>query len=130
MGSTHLKAWRWGAVAAWAVVIFAASSLPGSGLPGGYSVEAHFVEYFVLGWLLFGALKADRETATAVALTILIASVYAVTDEVHQSFVPMRVPDWRDWLTDTVGAAAGAGGAALFAWLRQRRRSDAADARQ
>ena len=36
---------RWGFVVAWATLIFAVSATPGSALPGGYSVEAHLVEY-------------------------------------------------------------------------------------
>jgi VanZ family protein len=40
-------------------------------------------------------------------IALLIASAYAVTDEYHQSFVPMRVPDPADWALDTLGALAG-----------------------
>jgi len=28
-----------------------------------------------------------------------------VTDELHQSFIPNRYPDWRDIAADTCGAA-------------------------
>lgn len=45
----------------------------------------------------------------AVALAaVVLASLYGVTDEFHQSFVPGRMPDPADWLTDTCGAALGA----------------------
>ncbi|MCQ5071798.1 VanZ family protein [Adlercreutzia sp. DFI.6.23] len=36
-----------------------------------------------------------------------------MTDEFHQSFVPGRMCDPADWLTDTRGAALGAGTAVL-----------------
>lgn len=46
-------------------------------------------------------------------VVIALASLYAVTDEFHQSFVPGRVCDPADWLTDTLGAALGASAAVL-----------------
>lgn len=45
----------------------------------------------------------------AIALAALLASAYAATDEWHQLFVPGRDSDVRDWLADTIGAAAGSG---------------------
>jgi VanZ family protein len=44
----------------------------------------------------------------AVVLAILTASVYGITDEVHQAFVPLRESSWQDWLADTIGAVIGA----------------------
>ena len=44
----------------------------------------------------------------ALVLAIVTASVYGITDEVHQFFVPFRESSWQDWLADTVGAAIGA----------------------
>jgi VanZ family protein len=98
----------WAAVAAWAGVIFAGSSVPGSRLPGGYSVYGHLGEYAVLGLLLALAMWRGRPPWRVVALAVIMASAYGVTDEFHQSFVPMRTPDPVDWATDTVGALAGA----------------------
>lgn len=99
---------QWSAVALWAAAIFALSATPGSALPGGYSVQAHFIEYFVLAALLYLALSVDRNRRVALAVAIVLASAYGVTDEFHQSFVPMRMPDPIDWLIDTAGAVAGA----------------------
>jgi VanZ family protein len=45
---------------------------------------------------------------------ILIAAAYGVSDEVHQSFVPMRSVEAMDVVADTVGAAVAA--FALYAW--------------
>ena len=36
-------------------------------------------------------------------VAVALASLYAVTDEFHQSFVPGRMCDPADWLTDTLG---------------------------
>lgn len=112
----------WTFTATWAAAIFIVSARPGSTLPGGYSVQGHLGEYFVLGALLTWALADEDLSLSAVALAILLASLYGVSDEFHQHFVPMRTPDVFDWVLDTVGAMAGAFAArALLARLARRR---------
>ena len=110
----------WLLAAAWAGVIFYASSRPGSTIPGGYSVEGHLGEYFVFGVLLAFALGEGRPTVRFALIAIALASLYGVTDELHQHFTPGRMPDPADWALDTVGATAGA--FALVAWNRWRAR--------
>ncbi|MDY0341509.1 MAG: VanZ family protein [Coriobacteriia bacterium] len=106
----------------WMGAIFVISSLPGGSLPsGGYGGPGHFGGYLVLGALYFIALGGRQRGWQAVALAVLLASLYGVTDEFHQSFVPGRVPDPADWITDTAGATAGA--AIAFATLVWRARS-------
>ena len=95
----------WAPVVLWAGVIFALSSIPelGTGLGVWDTVLrklAHTVEYAVFGGLL---LRAVRSAPTA----LLLASAYAVTDEVHQTFVRGRHGSPVDWLIDTAGAALG-----------------------
>jgi len=108
-------------------VIFGMSALPGSQVPGRFGSLAHFVEYAVFSALLYLALRVDTESTRAALLAVLIASVYAVSDEFHQSFVPMRTPDPADWLVDTLGAFAGAFGArALDAVFGRRRAAEKA----
>ena len=41
------------------------------------------------------------------AVSLPIASLYAITDEVHQRFVPGRSCQAADWAIDTAGAALG-----------------------
>lgn len=48
-----------------------------------------------------------------------ISSLYGVTDEVHQHFVPGRTCNAWDWLADTAGAAIGA---ALYLKIREVRK--------
>lgn len=80
------------------------------------NVAAHFTEYLIFGVLL---VVAARRTWPALGwgklalVAVALASLYAVTDEFHQSFVPGRMCDPADWLTDTLGAALGAGTAVL-----------------
>ena len=55
-------------------------------------------------------------------LAVLLASLYGVSDEAHQAFVPGRSADVGDWLADTVGALVAV---TLLLYLRQRRRARA-----
>ena len=60
----------------------------------------HVVEYAILFILYARALRGPRTLLTAFILTI----AYAVTDEVHQTFVPTREGKVRDVIIDAVGA--------------------------
>lgn len=91
-------------------VIFAASSIPDLGpMPGGISDKSgHSIGYAILGALLLRALARARwpgVTWKTVLLAIVIATVYAVSDELHQWFVPGRSPDVLDVVADMTGAA-------------------------
>jgi VanZ family protein len=95
----------WLPVVAWAAVIFTLSSIPNLSTAEGalgdvLSSAAHAVEYAVFGALLLRALDA-RLLAFAAGIA------YAITDELHQSFVPGRVASPVDLLVDAVGLAAG-----------------------
>lgn len=116
----------WTLVIAWMAVIFAMSSLPGSAVPATGSGIAHFVMYAVLGGLLYTALSHEtRDRVRAVMSAVIIASAYGVSDELHQAFVPGRVPDVVDWGVDTLGALAGA--LVVHAVHRKRGRGGQAD---
>jgi len=83
----------------------------------------HFLEYGVLGFLLWRALGGTTKLATSsiVAITISVALMVALPDEYHQSTTPARTASEFDVLTDTVGA----GVAAWFAaWVRGKRRRE------
>lgn len=122
VASKYSAAIRWAAVVAWAAVIFIGSAQPGSTIPGGYSVEGHLGEYFIFGALLFWALHLGRTPMRATALAVVLASLYGISDEIHQHFVVMRTPDVTDWGLDTVGAFLGAVAiSGVTAWLARRR---------
>jgi len=77
----------------------------------------HYPEFAVLAALLVRALAGDRRgfPGWGVLLAALVfSSVWGALDELHQAFVPGRVPDPLDWWHDTVGAVAGAGLWGLF----------------
>ena len=111
------RALAWAATLAYAALIFWLSSQPNP-LPAlterFWDKAIHFAEYGALGALLLVALRESRVAPLrAAVLAALVASLYGASDEVHQSFVPERDADVRDWLADTIGGAAGAGLAAL-----------------
>jgi VanZ family protein len=107
---------RWLPAAAWAAVIFAGSSLPGTVIPGRFSVWGHLGEYLVLGALTAWALR--RDDWGTVLLVIGLCALYGASDEFHQAFVPYRTPDVLDWLNDIAGAALGV--AAYLLWTLRR----------
>ena len=69
---------------------------------------AHVTEYAILGWLIQWA-RGGRNRQRVGWLSWLIAVLYAVTDEYHQSFTPGRTPAVTDVIIDSFGAAIGAG---------------------
>lgn len=72
--------------------------------------NAHFLAYFVLGVLTVNALKRSRvKGLKAGAFAMGICVLYAVSDEVHQIFVPGRGPGIKDVFIDSAGAAIGIG---------------------
>jgi VanZ family protein len=98
----------WIATGLWAGVIFRFSALPGSQIPGRFGELGHLGEYAIFGGLLYLALRVDLDRGRALAIAIIAASAYGVSDEFHQHFVVMRTPDVTDWGLDTLGAACGA----------------------
>jgi len=110
--------WLWGPVVAYCAAIFALSSiseLPSP--PGGLSDKAsHALVYSGLGFLLARALSGGRRRVTlGMALgAVLAATLYGLTDETHQYFVPNRRFDLADLRADFLGASAGT--AARWLW--------------
>ena len=89
----------------WMVLTFWLSSSPDiQGASGWIDLRppldkvAHAVSFGVLA--LFFYLATGRAL-----LSVLLASLYGVTDEFHQSLVPGRDADLLDWVADTLGAA-------------------------
>jgi VanZ family protein len=78
-------------------------------------VAGHFAVYAVLAMLWERALAwagVQRSTRWA----FIIAVIYGISDEFHQSFVPGRASDLFDVATDAAGAAFGL-------WISERVRS-------
>ncbi len=108
----------------WAAAVFAISSLPGPSLPDlGFTAQDKFAHALVFGTLSVLVLRALWRTRTrstplmAMGVAVAIATVYGVTDEFHQSFVPFRAPDVLDVVADGFGALLGV--LVFAAWSRR-----------
>jgi len=69
--------------------------------------SAHFGEFFVLGCLLYWALRRGREPrwrAAWMGQALLVAALYSLIDEAHQAFVPSRTASLTDSFIDSLGA--------------------------
>jgi VanZ family protein len=106
----------WGPVCAYAGLIFYLSSQshPEDQLPsfiGLFSDKIlHAVEYAMLGGLFYRAFRWGTNDAVkpwAGLLAVAAASLYGLSDEIHQAFVPNRESSGLDWLADSVGALVG-----------------------
>lgn len=145
MANERKPSWiaSWWPVAAWAAVIFYASTSAFSDANTGRFIipalhwifpaasasalaEMHFLirkcghvtEYFIFGLLLLRAFRAGRrEVRLRWALwAVAIVACYATFDEWHQSFVPGRGGlELSDILIDTAAGAVAQAIAALFA---------------
>ena len=110
--------WYWVPVVLYAGTIFylSAQSHPEEQLPlflfeGVSDKVLHAVEYTVLGVLCYRVFRwgmSGQVASRALLFAIVTASLYGMTDEAHQLFVPFRESNWQDWLADTVGAVIGA----------------------
>jgi len=107
----------------WMVFLFYLSHQPGIDAPMLFAHQDkvfHAGVYGVLGMLLLAALPRDSAGYSwrQVRISTVIASLYGISDELHQSFVPGRSTEVWDWMADTVGALAAA---SLLAWLTKKR---------
>jgi len=90
-------------------LIYAFSAMPSDGTDHGVLVLilrklTHFGEYFALTTLWWWALRTQLGARRGLLPALAIAIGYAITDEIHQSFVDGRVGTWRDVLIDSAGA--------------------------
>jgi VanZ family protein len=93
----------WTPVLIWAGLIFYLSSIPNlsSGLEKFWDTlfrkMAHLFEYGIFFLLLARALKKP------LVWSVIFSILYAISDEIHQGFVPGRYPAIADLCFDTAG---------------------------
>lgn len=69
---------------------------------------AHFSIYTLVGLLLMGLLSTYKiKENWRMILSVLLGMIYAVSDEIHQSFIPGRTPQITDVYIDTLGVVLG-----------------------
>lgn len=126
----------WLPVLLWMVVIFliSADSNPYHKLPGAWKEfllaeesapawqsslsrteilgrSGHLLEYMLLGGLAARAFSRSLprlRTAALLGQAVLFSTVYALSDEIHQIFVPERGFQWSDLALDAAGSLTGA----------------------
>jgi VanZ family protein len=103
-------------------VIFCFSSIPASKLPNFGQPDllvkkgGHLLAYALLALAYWAGMRFDNRR---LGLALLLALIFAATDEFHQSFVVGRHPSWVDALViDGSGAASAL---ALAYWRRKKR---------
>ena len=76
---------------------------------------AHFHAYLVLGIIVLFAMRWIGVTGKqGIGFTLLLCISYAITDELHQAFVPGRTPKLLDVLIDSSGVFLGIGLCCMF----------------
>ena len=67
--------------------------------------SAHFTLYFILGLLVISFLKEFGLSRKSIIISISVVLLYAVSDEIHQTFIPGRSGEVLDVLIDTIGGS-------------------------
>ena len=81
---------------------------------------AHFTEYAVLAMLTANALrKRPLSTIGRWLIPVGICALYALTDELHQYFVPERACRFLDVCIDTAGGICGVAAFMLLYFVRK-----------
>jgi VanZ family protein len=113
----------WLPVVAYAGMIYCLSDQPRPPEPTVWFIRflgdkvVHGVEYGILGVLCLRAFThaaGPWAARSALWLAVAASTGYGVTDEVHQSFVPLRQSDPWDVAADAIGSAIAA---SLWRWL-------------
>jgi VanZ family protein len=107
------------------VLIYLASDTPSRELPQFGLLDflakkgGHVIGYALLGLAYLNALAPTGSFAPRTAwIAVLLATLYAVSDEIHQVYVPGRGASARDVMIDAAGATLGV---SLRLWRQARR---------
>lgn len=114
-------------LAGWLYGLFTGQSDPEgiSAFEGVLRQIAHGGAYFVLAILVSLAFsRSGISDIRHIILTLAVCALYAGSDEWHQSFVPGRAAEFKDYAVDLAGAVLGIllyQGASAIGFLRQQR---------
>ncbi len=109
----HKLFYYWFPVFIYSLLIFIQSSYPTPEQVPDWSYLdklLHVVCYALLGVLFLRAFRTTRikqNVKLLIMLSILCSSLYGISDELHQHFVPYRYADVMDALADILGSVCG-----------------------
>jgi VanZ family protein len=112
----RLRRWlrAWTPAFLWAAFVFIMSAMPGNRLPPlsvpNMDKVVHTAVYGVLGMLCWRGVRLTQalDPVRTVIMATAIAALYGITDELHQTFTPNRMADWKDAVADAGGSFLGA----------------------
>ena len=100
----------WFPVFIWCGGIFYLSGIPNLQTEWGFWDSilrkfAHITEYFILTFLLYRAIKKSFALSPSYLIfwPFILSFLYAISDEIHQNFVPTRSGNIGDVLIDALG---------------------------
>lgn len=67
---------------------------------------AHYIEYLILGILVIN-MFIKNNIPQSYLISIIFCIIYAISDEIHQLFVPGRACQIKDILIDSIGSITG-----------------------
>ncbi|MCX6070851.1 MAG: VanZ family protein [Chloroflexi bacterium] len=111
---------RWAPAVVMMGLIFIASSTPASQIPYFGAIDllvkkgGHAIGYALLGLSYFFALPGRLSIPYRAVMALLMAVLFSLSDEFHQSFVEGRTSTVRDVLIDTGGATLALFAAAIY----------------
>lgn len=96
------------------IFLFVMTSIPIEKIPKFFNTQdklEHFAAYFILGVLIKLSTvfqnKSELIKKNSMIVSLIIITIYAMFDELHQLIIPGRYCDFYDWLFDFVGGGAG-----------------------
>lgn len=113
MSKLHKFFVYWFPIFVYCLLIFIQSSRPSPDITPDWPFldkVLHFTAYALLGALFLRAFNTTRikhHLKLIIILSIILSSLYGISDEIHQSFVPFRTADAMDALADILGSIAG-----------------------
>jgi len=113
LNKLHIFFYYWFPILIYCLLIFIQSSYPSTErIPDWPYIDKmlHFAAYALLGALFLRAFKTTKiknNLKLVLILSILLSSLYGVSDEIHQYFIPYRIADLMDVLADLLGSIMG-----------------------
>ena len=113
--STRLKIflYYWLPLIVYCLAIYIQSDLPASEHIPSFEFSdkvLHFFAYFVMGILFYRAyqtLRVKNDPRMLILLSVVSASLYGISDEIHQYYVPFRDVSILDAIANMLGAVCG-----------------------